>query len=176
MKCPCRRSGSPSSAFVTAACACLLFALRATDAGATTITVSSIAALQSAINGAAAGDVLVLADGTYLNNTLTIGTSNITVRAETPGGVRLNGTNVIKITGSYVTFSGFQFTSGSISGVVIDVRGSHDLLTQLNFNGYSAQKYIVIQDGTQYNEISFSNFENKPVSAPAETTGTKRFD
>lgn len=134
---------------------------------AATSTAYSIPELQSYINSAAAGDVIVLADGTYLNSALTIGRSNVTVRSATPGGVYLNGTNSITISGNYVTFSGFQFTSGSISGIVIDVRGSHNLLTQLNFMGYSAQKYIVIQDGTQYNEIAFSNFENKPQSAPS---------
>jgi Chondroitinase B len=143
----------------------MVFALAHTAKGAT-LKVSSLSALQTAVNNAAAGDVVVLANGTYSNNTLTIGTSNITVRAETPGGVYLNGSNAIVISGNYITFSGFQFTQGSIPGFVIDVSGSHNLLTQLNFNGYSAQKYIVLQDGTQYNEISFSNFENKPVTAP----------
>jgi hypothetical protein len=143
----------------------LCFAVANTAEGAT-INVSSISALQTAVNNASAGDIVVLANGTYSNTTLTIGTNNITVRAATPGGVFLNGSNAINIAGNYVTFSGFQFTQGSISGVAIEVNGSHNLLTQLNFNGYSAQKYIVLRGGTQYNEISFSNFENKPVTAP----------
>ncbi|MCX6141936.1 MAG: T9SS type A sorting domain-containing protein [Ignavibacteriales bacterium] len=131
---------------------------------ASEIHVSSVAALQAAINGASAGDVIVLDNGTYLNSTLAIGTSNITVKAGTPGGVLLNGTNAITISGSYVTFTGFQFTSGSIDGIAIVVSGSNDLLTQLNFRGYSAQKYINLQG--QYDEVSFCNFENKPVTAP----------
>jgi hypothetical protein len=128
------------------------------------IHVSSVVALQAAINGASAGDVIILDNGTYLNNTLAIGTSNITVKAGTPGGVFLNGTNAITISGSYVTFSGFQFTSGSIDGMIIVVSGNNDILTQLNFRGYSAQKYINLQG--QYDEVSFCNFENKPVTAP----------
>jgi len=131
---------------------------------ATEIHVSSIAALQAAINGASAGDVIVLDNGTYLNNTLAIGTSNITVKAATPGGVYLNGTNAITISGSRVTFSGFQFTSGVIDGIVIVVSGDYDVLTQLSFKGYSAQKYINLQG--QYDEVSFCNFENKPATAP----------
>ncbi len=131
---------------------------------ATEVTVSSVSALQTAINSAASGDVLVLTNGTYSNSTLNIGTSNITVRAQTPGGVFLNGTNNITISGNSVTFSGFQFTSGSITGVVITVTGNYNILTQLNFNGYSAQKYINIQG--QYDEVSYCNFQNKPTSAP----------
>ena len=133
---------------------------------ATEIHVSSMAALQSAINGASTGDTIFLANGTYTNSTLTIGKSNITVKAATPGGVYLNGTQSIIINGNYVTFSGFQFTSGSISGIVIEVNGSHNILTQLNFDGYSAQKYITIQAPSQYNEVAYCNFRNKPVTAP----------
>ena len=128
------------------------------------VHVSSAVQLQSAINQASAGDTIILADGTYLNNTLVISKNNITVRAATLGGVFLNGTNDIQITGNYIIFCGFQFTSGSISGTVINVSGSHNTLTQLNFKGYSAQKYINLQG--QYNEISFCNFENKPITAP----------
>jgi len=131
---------------------------------ATEIHVSSVAALQAAINSASAGDVIVLDNGTYLNNTLSIVTSNITVKAATPGGVYLNGTNAITISGSHVTFIGFQFTSGSIDGIAIVVSGDYDVLTQLNFKGYSAQKYINLQG--QYDEVSFCNFENKPTTAP----------
>lgn len=131
---------------------------------ASEVHVSSIAALQSAINDASAGDILVLDNGMYRDNYLTIGTSNIIVRAATPGGVSLNGTNAITISGNNVTFAGFQFTSGSIPGIVITVSGNYDTLTQLNFNGYSAQKYINLQG--QYDVVSFCNFENKPATAP----------
>ena len=131
-----------------------------------TIQVSSVPALQLAITKASTGDILVLANGTYLNNTLTIGKSNITVKAATPGKVFLNGTNDINITGNDITFSGFQFTSGNMGeAYVIEVPGSRNKLTELNFNGYSAKKYIHIQEDSQYNEISYCNLENKPASA-----------
>jgi len=128
------------------------------------VRVSSIAALQAAIDTATAGDILVLNDGTYVDNVLSIGTGNITVKAETPGGVRLNGANAIVISGSHVTFSGFQFTSGSIPGIVITVSGDHASVTQLNFSGYTAQKYITVLG--QYDDISYCSFENKPAAAP----------
>ena len=123
--------------------------LTSVSVNATTTTVSSVAALQTAINNAVAGDVLVLADGTYLNNTLSISKSNIIVKAATSGGVFLNGTNAITISGSNVTFSGFQFTSGfpfgSLNKVVISVTGNYVLVTRLNFSGYNASKYINLQ-------------------------------
>jgi hypothetical protein len=132
----------------------------------TTINVYSVTQMQSAINNASAGDIIVLADGTYLNNTINIGKSNITVRSATPGGVFLNGTNDINISGNYVTFSGFQFTSGDIgSAYLIELSGNNISLTQLNFNGYYAKKYIQINPGTQYNDVSYCNIENKPADA-----------
>lgn len=135
---------------------------------ATIINVSSVAALQTKINAAStvAGDVIVLANGTYLNSTLNISKSNITVMAATPGGVFLNGTNDITISADYVTFSGFQFTSGDIgTNYILKVGGSHNKITQLNFSNYYAKKYIEIQSGSQYNEISYCNIEKKPATA-----------
>jgi hypothetical protein len=129
------------------------------------INVSSIATLQTAINGANAGDIIILADGAYSNNTFNVSKSSITVKAATPGGVFLNGTNAITISGSNVSFSGFQFTSGTITGNVITVTGDNNTLTQLNFNGYSAQKMIVLDAAGQNNTISYCNFENKPIGA-----------
>ena len=128
------------------------------------VQVYSVQQLQSAIDNASAGDTIKLANGTYFNSNLIISTNNITVKAATPGGVFLSGTNDIQIAGNYITFSGFQFTTGTISGVVTTVSGSHNTLTQLNFKGYSAQKYINLTG--RYNEISFCNFENKPTTAP----------
>ena len=123
----------------------LIFNLLTTSiTNAATINVSSVNALQNAINGANAGDVIILANGTYLNSTLSISKSNIIVKAATPGGVYWNsdvspanpansGVNRITISGSYVTFSGFQFTSGDIGmGFIVQVTGSYNILTQLN--------------------------------------------
>ena len=137
--------------------------LMVTITNAATINVSTIAALNSAVSASVAGDEIVLANGTYTNSTITIAKSNIIVRSATPGGVFLNGTNSISISGNYVTFSGFQFTSGTITGNVIEITGNYVVASQLNFNGYSAQKYINVKG--QYDEISYCNFENKPASA-----------
>ena len=130
------------------------------NSNASVINVNSIAALQTAINESNCGDVIVLADGHYTNATLNIDRSNITVKAATNGGVYLDGTNDININGNYVKFSGFQFTSGDIGGnYLIEVWGSHNTLSQLNFNGYAAKKFIVIQANSQYNTVEYSNIK-----------------
>lgn len=135
---------------------------------ATIINVSSVTALQTKINASStvAGDIIVLANGTYLNSTLNVSKSNITVMAATPGGVFLNGTNDITISGNYITFTGFQFTSGDIgSNSILKISGDHNKIAQLNFSNYYAKKYIEIQEGSQYNEISYCNLEKKPAAA-----------
>jgi hypothetical protein len=141
--------------------------LAATEANGASNYVTSISALQTRINNSSAGDLIVLANGTYSNNTISVSKSGITVRAATPGGVFLNGTDDITISGSRVTFSGFQFTSSgsNTSGIPIDVTGSQNLLTQLNFDGYSVQKYINIQAPSRSNEVAYCNFRNKPPTA-----------
>jgi len=131
-----------------------------------TVNVTSVSQLQTAINNASSGDVIVLANGTYLNNTLTINKNNITIKPQTMGGVSLNGTNAITLNGDYITFTGFQITSGDIGGSnIISVNGNHNVLSHLNIKNYYAKKYIDINAGTQYNEISYCNLENKPVGA-----------
>jgi hypothetical protein len=159
----------------------LLFFVIGTGTAAT-INVSSAAALQTAINNANAEDVIILANGTYINSTLSISKSNITVRAATPGGVFWNsdvspanpansGVDRIIISGDYITFSGFQFTSGDIGmGIIVQVTGDHNVLTQLNFSGYYAQKYIRLKDGSQYNEVTYCNIEKKPAAAASGCT------
>ena len=131
-----------------------------------TQNVSTIAALKTAITNSVAGDIIILANGTYLNTYLNINKSNITIKSASPGGVFLNGTNDINLTGNYIIFSGFQFTSGDIgSNYLIKVSGDNNKLTHLNFSNYYAKKYIEIQAGSQYNEISYCNLEKKPATA-----------
>jgi hypothetical protein len=134
-------------------------------------TVYSVTELKNAINNSAANDIISLADGTYLNTTLTISKNKITVKALNPGKVFLNGNNNITISGNNVIFSGFQFTSNTtMTGSPITVIGNSNTLTQLNFNGYSSDHMIYITGS--YNTVLYSNFQNKPaIMSPKAGTG-----
>lgn len=132
--------------------------------------VSSIAALQVAVNSAATGDTIVLTNGAYVNNTLTISTNSITIKAQTAGSVFLNGTNSITINSNFVSLYGFQFTSGTVTGDAITVNGSHNMISQLNFNGYNARHMVIISG--QNNLISYCNFQNKPATNLVNHGGT----
>jgi poly(beta-D-mannuronate) lyase len=153
-------------AAVTAVSLVLSVGVGASTAQARVTVVSSLAALQTAIDSAAAGDVIQLANGTYRDGSIRIGTSGITVEAQTTGGVTLTGSQSVTVAGDDTVLRGFRFASGSIPGNVITVSGSRNTLTELSFDGYSAQKYVVLSSGSQRNAVTWSNFANKPTSAP----------
>jgi hypothetical protein len=135
-----------------------------------TINVNSISGLQAAIIISNAGDIINLANGHYTNNTISISKSGITVQAAAPGGVYLDGTDAINISGNNNTFCGFQFVTGTNTGAnVVTVTGNNNTITQLNFNGYSASK--MVQLSGLNNTVSFCNFQNKPTDITATKGG-----
>src|SRR3954470_3004137 len=85
---------------------------------AATITVSSLAALQTAINSAVAGDVIVLANGVYTSTTdITVsrkGTAAqpIIIAAQTIGGAEITGAGGFSLVSpaAYIIIKGFKFT------------------------------------------------------------------
>ncbi len=135
---------------------------------ATTCNVSSIASLQSTINTAVAGDIIILANGTYTNASFTIGTSgtninDITVTAATSGSVIFNGTSTCSITGNNDTFTGFQYKNGDIGSTLnsIEIFGNFNTVSQCNFYGYRAHNYLHVNVGSQHSQITYCNFEAK---------------
>ena len=143
-----------------------------TNSSASIINVSNVPDLQTAINNSTCGDTIILADGHYTDSVISVNRSNITIKAATAGGVFLDGTNNIDIYGNNVKFEGFQFTSGDIGqNYLIEVYGSRNTLSHLNFNGYNAKKYISINAEAQFNTVEYCN-----VSKPAETNPLERGD
>lgn len=144
----------------------VLSAFTPISASAATKVFTSVKELQRAIDAASPGDVLTLAPGNYMDADITVSQDGLTISAQTPGAVIFGGASKVSLKGDSTIFTGFQFIDGDISGIVIKVSGSKNQISDLNFSGYSAEKYINIEAGTQYNEISYCNFEDKPESAP----------
>src|SRR5262245_14127078 len=66
------------------------------------------------------GDALVMADGVWTNQRIqfaAVGTAAlpITLRAQTPGGVVLNGNSKINISGSHLVVDGLRFEGGALT-------------------------------------------------------------
>ena len=96
------------------------------------ITVNEIIELNSAISNAKPGDDIVMANGDWKDvNIKFVAYGNeqkpITLRAETPGEVRITGTSDLKLAGEYLIVNGLHFTNGSSpSSAVIDFGISQD--------------------------------------------------
>lgn len=142
----------------------LMFFILMTKICANDFYVNSLSTFLKAHSAAQEGDRIVWKNGTYSDINAAVSKNNIQVIAEYPGSVIFNGSSSFYINGSYNVFSGFQFISGYSNGIVITVNGNYNQITQLNFDNYTAQKYISLIG--QYDEISYCNFKNKPASAP----------
>ncbi len=107
---------------------------------AATKLVDSIAALQSAIHEAVAGDTITLKDGSYTTTqAITVdragsAESPITVSAESISGVELAGTHGFNVTASaaHIVIAGFKFTHAS-GTAIIDEGTSHVRFTRNTF-------------------------------------------
>lgn len=130
--------------------------------------VKSIKDLQIKIDNASEGDTITLANGMYKDSFINVKSNGLVIQAQTAGKVFFTGASNIVISGNKNKIIGFQFTNGSLEKgkVVIDIKGNNNLISHCNWKGYSAEKYIVMRLGTQYNTVSYCNMEDKPANAP----------
>ena len=149
------------ASFVRRALAILATAAITSQAFAVTNNVSTLAALQTAINGAHAGDVIILANGSYSGSTITInrvGTSNapILIQAQTIGGVNLTaGGFQFDSPAAWVTVQGFNIT-GAAGVNVINWLTSHCRFSHNYFQCSGNNFYVQLAgDDAQfdYNEL-----------------------
>lgn len=145
----------------------LLFFLTAFDAvRAATITVTSLAALQTAINNAAPGDIILLADGVYTSSAdITVskkGTAAlpITIAAETIGGAEITGTGGFSIVSpaAYVIIKGFKFTHAA-SHAKMGSGTSFCRWTRNIFETPGEGEYLLL-NGNDH-EVDYNTFQNK---------------
>ncbi|WP_276482803.1 DUF7594 domain-containing protein [Paraflavitalea pollutisoli] len=131
-----------------------------------TINVSSLSALQTAINSAVAGDTIVLANGAYsassdinVNRQGTAG-QPIVIRAQSVGGAIIGGTNGFNIVSParYVVIQGFKFTHAASQAT---------MATGTSFCRWTRNIFETPGDGENLllngndHEVDYNTFQNK---------------
>ena len=129
------------------------------------------------MSSAQPGDVLIMTDGVWTDQVIDLaGDGNagnpITLRAETPGGVQLNGTSQLSISGSYLVVDGLNFEGGGSNSMsyLIEFRGSegdadHCRLTNTQILNYNApdrsHQYHWVEIFGQDNRVDHCRFEGQ---------------
>jgi Chondroitinase B len=135
-------------------------------ADAATYTVTSISALQSRINSAVAGDIIILQNGVYTTSAaITIaraGTASarITIAAQSPGGVEIRGTNGFSVNSpaAYITIDGFLLTHTSGRNAIAS-GATHIRFTRNTFQCSGDGAYLTIAGHDA--EVDRNEFRNK---------------
>ena len=124
--------------------------------------------LSSAIASSGPGDTIIMANGTWTDVVISfyaqgVEGDSITLRAETPGQVILNGNSRLKIGGSYLKVDGLWFDQGELrSGHLIEFRRSssrlttHSRLTNCTITNYNPSSYL-----TEYKWVSIYGAHNR---------------
>ena len=128
--------------------------------------VDSQTTFDDALSDAVAGDSIVWTSGLFSDIYMNIGKSNLVIMSEELGETKFTGASKVNISGSYITFQGFQFIDGNIgTGHVINTSGSYNHFTQLNIKDYTSYKYFIIREECQYNRVTYCNFEHRVNTA-----------
>ena len=130
------------------------------------VAVSSISALQSALNAAQPGDRIELADGTYTTGgSIRITRSGtaaapITVAARNVGKAEIRGSAGFSFgMVSYVTVEGFRLTHGG--GVTVPSGGHHVRLTRNVFQISTGSTTNWVTVSAEDSEVDHNTFQNK---------------
>lgn len=157
------------------------FLFLAAMADAASHTVDSLAALQSAINGAMPGDTVTLKDGSYQTTAAItvrrIGTAEqpITITAETIGGAEIGGTHGFHITGAaaHIVVAGFKFTHAA-GKTNISAGTSHVRFTRNTFQCAGDGAYLALSgDDVQIDRNEFRDKKTPGAMLAVSGTGSQ---
>ena len=136
-----------------------------TAEAAQTVRVTSLPALQSALDKANPGDTIALADGSYsAGSTVTIkrsGTASapVTVTAEHVGKATITGSKGFSFASgvSYVVMQGFKFRNGS--SLSVPAGASHNRLSRNDFQLTSGGNWVTVSGDDS--EVDHNVFQNR---------------
>jgi poly(beta-D-mannuronate) lyase len=134
---------------------------------ATNFLVSSASQIDTAMQTAQPGDTLTMTNGIWNNEQIDFegyGASGnpITLRAETPGQVILNGNSTIDISGDWLHVDGLRFEGGALSsGHVVEFKGSNGEATNSRFTNSAIIDYNPANVDTRYFWVSMYGQNNR---------------
>ena len=130
--------------------------------------VSSAADITAILPSLNPGDALVMQNGTWTNqqiNFSAIGNSSnpITLRAETPGQVILNGSSSLNITGDWLVADGLRFEGGALGSNdhVVEFRGNRGEATNSRLTNSTIVDYNPSNINTRYFWVSLYGQNNR---------------
>jgi poly(beta-D-mannuronate) lyase len=154
--------------------------LAAARAVAAEYLVSTAAQIATAMQTAQPGDVLIMANGNWTNQRIQFagfGTAAapITLRAQTPGQVILNGNSKINISGQWLVVDGLDFDGGALASDdhIVEFRGSKGEASNsrftnsaiINYNPASVDtRYFWVSLYGQHNRVDHNYFKNQTHS------------
>ncbi len=130
-------------------------------------TAGNASEVTTALQQAGPGDTVVLTDGVWTNQYIRFnadGTAGnpITLRAETPGGVVLNGSSRLDISGDHLVVDGLHFNGGSLSsGHVVRFTGSNGDANHSRFTNSAITDYNPADIDTRYFWVSMYGTNNR---------------
>ena len=153
--------------FLFASLACLSLAATS-PVMATDFTVSNASDIEDAMDSAQPGDVLIMTDGVWTNQDIDFAGfgaagNPITLRAETPGGVQLNGTSQLSISGRYLVVDGLNFEGGGASSLnyVVQFRGPEGDARNCRLTNTQILNYNPPSIDTRYHWVNLYGQDNR---------------
>ena len=129
--------------------------------------VSSALQIDTAMQTAQPGDTITMTNGVWTNEQIDFegfGASGnpITLRAETPGQVILNGNSTLDISGDWLHVDGLRFEGGALtSGHVVEFKGSHGEATNSRLTNSTIVDYNPSNVDTRYFWVSLYGQNNR---------------
>ncbi|MCA9237577.1 MAG: PEP-CTERM sorting domain-containing protein [Planctomycetales bacterium] len=162
------------------ACVWLATLLPATATSAAEIVVSTAAQIASALATVQPGDTLLMADGVWTNQRIQFAANGtaaqpITLRAQNPGQVVLNGNSKLNVSGNHLVVDGLRFEGGALAAgdAVVEFRGSkgeaiNSRLTNSAIIDYNPAdvdtRYFWVSLYGQNNRVDHNRFEGQDHS------------
>ena len=135
---------------------------------ATEYFVSSSAQISAAMQTALPGDILTMTDGNWTNQRIQFAGNGssvapITLRAQTPGQVVLNGNSKVNISGDWLVVDGLRFEGGALGADdhVVEFRGARGEATNSRLTNSAIIDYNPASVDTRYFWVSLYGQNNR---------------